>query len=67
MIINFTETVCKSRTIDGLPCILVEKPIRNSAGRESESETLAVFKDDERGNELADALIDEINKSKTRI
>lgn len=66
-ILNFPETVAKSRTLGGLPCILVERETPNTSGRTSESETLAVFKDDEVGNALADELIERINRSKVRI
>lgn len=61
------ETVAKSRTIQGLPCIIIERTTPNASGRPSESVTLAVFKDDEVGNALADELFDAINKNKVRM
>lgn len=66
-ILNFTETVAKSKTIQGLPCIIVERKTPNASGRMSESETLAVFKDNEVGNALADELIEKLNRGKVRL
>lgn len=66
-ILNIPETVAKSRTIQGLPCIIIERATPNASGKTSESETLAVFKDDEVGNSLADELCDAINKNKARM
>lgn len=64
---KISETVAKSRTIQGLPCIIIERTTHNASGRPSESATLAVFKDDEVGNALADELFDAINKDKVRM
>lgn len=66
-ILNFTETVAKSRTIDGLPCILVERETQNASGHPSETHTLAVFADNDVGNALADELVERINHNKVRI
>lgn len=66
-ILNIRETVAKSRTIDGLPCILVERDTPNTSGHPSETHTLAVFADNEVGNALADELVEQINHNKVRI
>ena len=65
-IVNLPETAAKSRTIDGLPCILIERKTPNASGNPSESETIAVFKDSEIGNALADDFIDRLNHGKIR-
>lgn len=67
VIVNFPETVAKSRTIDGLPCILVERETPNASGHPSETHTLAVFADNEVGNALADDLVERLNHNKVRI
>lgn len=67
MIVNVPEYAVKSRTIDGLPCIVIEKTTANASGRASESYTLSVYADNELGNELADLDIERINKNKVRI
>jgi len=66
-IFNIQQTVAKSRTISGMPCIVVEKQTPNAAGLPSEGFTLAILADNELGNELADALIEEINRGKARL
>ena len=65
-IINLPETVAKSRTIGGLPCILVERQTPNASGNPSETHTLAVFADNELGNALADDLVERLNHNKVR-
>ena len=67
VIVNFPETVAKSRTIDGLPCILVERETPNASGHPSETHTLAVFADNEVGNALADDLVERLNHNKVRL
>lgn len=65
--VNIPETVAKSRTIDGLPCIIIEKEMPNSSGSPSETHTLAVFSDNEIGNALADDLVERLNNGKLRM
>lgn len=65
--VNISETVAKSRTINGLPCICIERKTPNASGRPSESATLAVFQDDELGNALADELVEALNSGKVRL
>ena len=66
-IINIGETVAKSRTLGGCPCILVERKTPNASGKPSESWTLGVFADNELGNALADELIEQINRNKVKV
>lgn len=66
-IVNLPETVAKSRTIHGLPCIMIERETPNASGKPSETRTLAVFEDNELGNALADDLVERLNHNKVRV
>ena len=67
ILMNTAHAVAKSRTLDGLPAIVVECSSPNAAGRPSETQAIAVFADTELGNELADALLDKLNSGKVRL
>lgn len=67
MSISIPETVAKSRTIDGLPCILVESETPNASGHPSRTHALAVFADNEFGNALADELVERLNSGEVRL
>lgn len=67
MIINISEAVAKTRTIDGLPAVMVTKETPNAAGKPSEGQVIAIFRDDEIGNALADELVERVNQNKIRL